>query len=168
MIDRVNTLFNRFELASFSEATLRVEPEPLASPADALGRLKEFAPREGWICCNDKVFAAMPGGVRAASSEAFTLDTSFDWNDMAGRFLLSAELVRGETSIHLRQQGRGWILFRYTESPGNEHWFAEEAFTSPRTPDLVYRTYWRLAARDGRPVRERWACRFTGFRKGGK
>ena len=168
MIDEINKLFTEFKLDNLSEATLQVDTEKLTSGEKVLERLKSFEPEEGWICCNDKVFACVSGGNRIESSEALILDAGFDWTDVAGRSILSAELIKGTKSVHLRQDDHGWSIFSFSESPGKEHWFKESVFASRRAPDLVYHVYWRLAEHDGRPVREPWTARFAGFRKGGR
>ena len=123
---------DKFEAAAFT-----VISEPVLDPAEVVSRVA--AQRgDGWVC-----YAS--GNVATRSGEVFTT------GDGARGLPLSGEwAVDGNTSVHLRQLGEGWVWSRFEETPGADRVVAMKLLGTARfstgVPNLCYRALWRRQA----------------------
>lgn len=81
--------------------------------------------------------------------------------------ILAAELaVSPSESLHLRQAGRGWQLWRYLEEPeGEDLAFDERYLSTEGRARLQYTVYWRAvdSGFDGIQIQRPFAARFVGW-----
>jgi hypothetical protein len=138
--------------------SLLVQCEPCSSARELQGRVRGFAPQEGWLCLTDRVLHFRD----AAALEALLPE---------GAVVLSGELARGEESLHIRQAETGWNVTRLSAGKGEKCLMFRESYLSTEAREninLDYEVYWKLQA-DGLGGRAYLPCgfRFTGFAEGG-
>lgn len=125
--------------------TLRVETPPeVVTDHEEVSRRMAALGGQGWVCTTDRV-------------------TRYDGGLVKG-WVLCAEVATPGESLHVRQHGDGWALYRLVEEAGEEHLAGDQAFLSTERPGrMVYRTYWHKAEVDGIGVWEPFAARFVGW-----
>ena len=109
-----------------------------------------FGASEGWLCLTDELISVHS----AAELQQYTM-----------RILLSAELVRGDVTLVIRQHAEaGWLAVELQRNPAQDAYIVEETFLNVRSgKKLRYETCWSPVEGELRPV----VSRFAGFAQGG-
>ena len=101
--------------------------------------------------------------------DVLVFNGSYDPSAVAGRCVLSAEVVKEAVSLHIRQSTSGWISFRLSrdQGPGYDQLMVQEVFGAT-APGLwiKYETYWKRTTQSStHPVFAPFASRFAGFER---
>lgn len=125
----------RASVTRWNQSASRPPAESLPRPAKVAWRLERLDTVEqvrrrletfggdGWWCTTDRVFVV--------PSDATGLP-------------LSAELTRGDTSLHLRHHGDHWTVLQITDGEGEPAWqTSEERLTIHGGVTLTYAVYWQ-------------------------
>ncbi len=149
----LNNILKSEKLPEIRSGQAEITTESLADMNAVRQALEAFNASQGWVCFSDEICA-----YRSTITAA----------DLTGRIILSAELVRGECSLHLRQDGAGWQCWSIDAKAEGDCWVIDETLIG--TPGLKgrlhYETYWGQSE-----VNAAYAplfSRFAGFDKGGE
>jgi hypothetical protein len=120
-------------LSPFLRMGVRMELKRILTLADLRSALKELGPATaGWLC---------------ALSEIREWDGTLRTEEIP----LSGELVlSGGASVHLRRDGRAWLISKLSDEPEMPGYAFDETFEGTRpsagvpSPGLRYRTYWHF------------------------
>ncbi len=148
MIDEVKKIIEELG-GTLIKGTLAVEKFSYKLRDDVVKAIGDFDPETGWLCFTDKV----------------VLLDELDAGSLKNGILLSAELVNGKQSLHIRQQGDSWGGWIYTSDKNGDELILEQSFLgTSRTKGrrLCYQTLWKEVDGSLQPT----LSRFTGFVKG--
>ena len=132
-----------------TEGSLSATKRSWREMKDVSEAIRNFTPSEGWLCFTDRVVLL----------DALEVDTGI---------LLSAELVNENKSLHIRQQGDGWVGWFYSCDSNSESKgiLVEQSFLGTRKTQgkkLCYQTFW---TEDNYGSLQPVISRFSGFCEG--
>ncbi|NOZ85855.1 MAG: hypothetical protein GXP49_06265 [Deltaproteobacteria bacterium] len=129
-------------LASLERGRMEVQEQVLDDGIKVLESIKDFG-GQGWICFTDRV----------------------DIVDASGQIgdgnVLSAELCKGDVSLHVRYIGDKWHVYKIQEGQGTEHLVLDEERLRIGGGSLHYRVAWGF--NNDRTELQPVMFRFTGF-----
>ena len=151
-IDELLVALQLTEKSDAMRGSLAVAIELLSSAGEVIGRLRDFA-GDGWLCATDDV------QIRrfTPTSPLPTLSES--------AWPISAEAVKGETSLHFSRSGDGWQLATITRQPAvrdDELLLTQKLHARDCKSDLCYEVAWRTTDVAGLNELRPCAYRFTG------
>jgi|GEM_PF-3795983 len=168
MIDAINVLLAKEGIPAPARGGMMVHTEQIPQASGVAARVAAFGVAEGWICYTGGV-EVLPAGTKVVIPP--------------GSYIVSAELAAGQRSLHVRQQGRGWLVAEYTRTDEDSGIIVAETLRNRGSVTacdgnqvgvpggLKYETFWQLAgnsAGDAAAYRPHLS-RFAGFQaKGGK
>lgn len=152
MINEMNQVLKDAALEPVQSASVTISRTELNSPQAVQRAVESFVGAEGWLCLTDEVLVVKKNKPLPALKD---------------RIILSGELVMGETSIHIRQDGSKWEQYTLKRYEGGEQIVVEERFLSTPKGEqcrLKYEVFWQV---DATGALSPYASRFAGFEQGG-
>ncbi len=131
--------------------TLERKARTLETPEEALEALRDFG-GTGWVCATDErtLRRFAPQTPLGALPE--------------GTWPLCGEAARGDESLHLTRDHRGWQLVRLTRRPGDDRGILVQSRLVARDGGtLRYETAWELEESEGMEELRPAGFRFLGF-----
>lgn len=149
IIDTVRKVFNVEEDQIYS-GTLSVSCSCKTNCAEVWLALKEFG-GEGWVC-------------HTGSSDILVFGPESPIGEENG-FILSAEAVNGDESLHVSRNGGEWCITKTTKEPSEEDIIVKQSFIGVNDRRLYYEVAWQLKAFEDSDIKEYRPCayRFIGF-----
>lgn len=132
--------------------TINYDRKTFGSADEVRAFIGDFNAEQGWLCFTDRVVL-----LDEVTEELFQKYK-----------LLSAELVKGDQSLHIRQDGKAWQGWFYSFDASQDGFVIEQQFIGTSRiagQKLRYQTLWAAESLE-EPTLQPTVSRFAGFVKG--